>query len=454
MCIEPPLPPQMPSCLPKISAIIAVHVAALGDAVAVAAMGAGDVVVGRAVHADADGDRLLAGVEMHEARDVAGRELAVHALLELADRAHHPVGLEQLLLGELARPGGAAADMTLLLRRGRADPSLSTLQLRCGRGRAAARITASTSMRQRARGSSTVTGRPAALELALAVERDRARRRAPASTTSPSSSTRCRRRRPASTRPGRAAPAASLRPRRAARAARAGRAAPRRRLELPGHRRQPDRAGLAKRDEQLGDVPRRQTARAPTKRSALTATSTSARSARPPRSTRSARLAPRRCRRRRPVATRPTASPATVVSRSSGKALLVPVESAHSGISPHAGHDAVRAVAAEHDDRRDAAPRTSRATASTVSCARAVGSIVELLELRERRAASVARGCAAGGAARRDAVGGGHHQHPLDSGAARGRPSAGRPSRPSRRCRTRTPPPPVAGCRARTRGWR
>ena len=69
-------------------------VAALGDAVAVAAMGAGDAVDVGQVHAEPDARGLLAGVEMDEARDVAGRELVVHALLELADRAHLVIGLE------------------------------------------------------------------------------------------------------------------------------------------------------------------------------------------------------------------------------------------------------------------------------------------------------------------------------------------------------------------------
>ena len=69
-------------------------VAALGDAVAVAAMGAGDAVAIGQMHAEADARGLLAGIEMHEARDVAGRELVVHALLELADRPHPVVGFE------------------------------------------------------------------------------------------------------------------------------------------------------------------------------------------------------------------------------------------------------------------------------------------------------------------------------------------------------------------------
>src|SRR3989442_1766875 len=53
-----------------------VEVAALGDAVAVAAVRARDVVVVAQVRADARGDRLLADVHVHEARDLAGPELA------------------------------------------------------------------------------------------------------------------------------------------------------------------------------------------------------------------------------------------------------------------------------------------------------------------------------------------------------------------------------------------
>ena len=75
----------------------ATGVAALGDAVAVAAMGAGDAVDVGQMHAEADARGFLAGVEMHEARDVAGRELVVHALLELADRAHLVVRFEQIV---------------------------------------------------------------------------------------------------------------------------------------------------------------------------------------------------------------------------------------------------------------------------------------------------------------------------------------------------------------------
>ena len=64
----------------------------------VSAVGAGDVVVVVQVRADAGRDRLLARVEMDESRDVAGGELDVQPLLELADRAHGPVGGDEPFL--------------------------------------------------------------------------------------------------------------------------------------------------------------------------------------------------------------------------------------------------------------------------------------------------------------------------------------------------------------------
>src|SRR5262249_4418459 len=70
--------------------------AALGDAVAMAAVGAGDAVLVGEVHAHADGRGLLAGIEMHEAGDVAGGELLLDAVLEGADRAHVAIGADQL----------------------------------------------------------------------------------------------------------------------------------------------------------------------------------------------------------------------------------------------------------------------------------------------------------------------------------------------------------------------
>ena len=74
-----------------------VHVAALGDAVAVAAMRADDVVGVVEVLADADRDRFLARVEVREAGDLARRDLDVQAFLEFADRLHLAVGALQAL---------------------------------------------------------------------------------------------------------------------------------------------------------------------------------------------------------------------------------------------------------------------------------------------------------------------------------------------------------------------
>jgi hypothetical protein len=76
-------------------------VAALGDAVAVAAVRAGDVVAVVQVHAKPHPGRLLAGVEVDEARDVARRELLVDGVLELPDHPHAAVGLQQVLAAEL-----------------------------------------------------------------------------------------------------------------------------------------------------------------------------------------------------------------------------------------------------------------------------------------------------------------------------------------------------------------
>ena len=79
MCIEPPLPLQMPVRRPKSSAIMPSHVDALGDAVAVAAVRRGDAVALAELRADADGHRLLAGVEVEEAGQASRRRPARRA---------------------------------------------------------------------------------------------------------------------------------------------------------------------------------------------------------------------------------------------------------------------------------------------------------------------------------------------------------------------------------------
>ena len=64
------------------------HVRALGDAVAVAAMRRGDLVLDRQRHADADRARFLADRQMHRAVDQAARVAVLRALLEAADQIH------------------------------------------------------------------------------------------------------------------------------------------------------------------------------------------------------------------------------------------------------------------------------------------------------------------------------------------------------------------------------
>ena len=88
------------------------HVAALGDAVAVAAVGRDDIVVVGQVFAHADRDGFLAAIEVGEAGDFALGDLGVKPLLELADRLHLAVGPEQGLAWQLH-----AASLGVLRRR-------------------------------------------------------------------------------------------------------------------------------------------------------------------------------------------------------------------------------------------------------------------------------------------------------------------------------------------------
>jgi hypothetical protein len=80
--------------------------AALGQAVAVAAVGGGDVVGVAQGVADADGNGLLPGVQVDEPGDVAGGVLQVQRILEGPDLAHPPVGPDQNVGGIPGRPGG------------------------------------------------------------------------------------------------------------------------------------------------------------------------------------------------------------------------------------------------------------------------------------------------------------------------------------------------------------
>ena len=80
----------------------AVEVRPLGDAMAVAAMGRDDPVAAAQRRADADRDRLLADIAMHDAVDLADEIIGRGALLEPADRQHPPQHLA-LRLGRQVR---------------------------------------------------------------------------------------------------------------------------------------------------------------------------------------------------------------------------------------------------------------------------------------------------------------------------------------------------------------
>ncbi len=72
-------------------------VAALGDAVAVTAMRAADVVGVAQVHAGADAHCFLPAVQVHEAGHGAGLHFTPHPFLEFTYRAHAPIRVEQHL---------------------------------------------------------------------------------------------------------------------------------------------------------------------------------------------------------------------------------------------------------------------------------------------------------------------------------------------------------------------
>ena len=78
-----------------------VHVAALGEAMAVAAMGGDDLVALGQMLAHADGDGFLTAIEVREAGDLAGLDLVVETFLEFADHLHLPIGADQRLAVQL-----------------------------------------------------------------------------------------------------------------------------------------------------------------------------------------------------------------------------------------------------------------------------------------------------------------------------------------------------------------
>jgi hypothetical protein len=80
------------------------HLHALGDAVAVTAMGGADHVAVPQMRADARRHRLLAGVEMQEARQSSGRHQLRELLLEEPDHPHAPVGVAELIPRQIHGP--------------------------------------------------------------------------------------------------------------------------------------------------------------------------------------------------------------------------------------------------------------------------------------------------------------------------------------------------------------
>ena len=72
----------------------AMNITSFRQAVAVSAMRAGDLVAIVEVHANSRRHSLLAGIEMHKSRNLAGRELEMDSLFELPDQFHGSVGFE------------------------------------------------------------------------------------------------------------------------------------------------------------------------------------------------------------------------------------------------------------------------------------------------------------------------------------------------------------------------
>ena len=87
-----------------------------------AAVRAGDVVVAAERLADADRDRLLADVEVGEARHLRGAVELVHVLLEGADPPHLLVHPQRELGADL---GGAAPASVAISAPPRSDPDSS-----------------------------------------------------------------------------------------------------------------------------------------------------------------------------------------------------------------------------------------------------------------------------------------------------------------------------------------
>ena len=103
MCIEPPLPPQLPPCAAEQLAHHGERVGALGEGVAVAAMGREQHVVAGEVGADARRDRLLADRRMDRPEHELLPQALERQLLEGADAPHEAVVRRQALDVEIGR---------------------------------------------------------------------------------------------------------------------------------------------------------------------------------------------------------------------------------------------------------------------------------------------------------------------------------------------------------------
>ena len=78
-------------------------IAALGNAMAVATVGAANKVGVGEMSAHAGGDRFFAGVKMNKSGHLAGGKFNVYAFFELADPRHGAIGREQFVAIELHR---------------------------------------------------------------------------------------------------------------------------------------------------------------------------------------------------------------------------------------------------------------------------------------------------------------------------------------------------------------
>ena len=69
---------------------------------AVATVVGGDAIFIVEVGHDPGGAGLLAGIQVHEPGDLAGGEFHVQAFFEITDGAHHGVGMQQLIGGQVS----------------------------------------------------------------------------------------------------------------------------------------------------------------------------------------------------------------------------------------------------------------------------------------------------------------------------------------------------------------